>query len=99
MCPSSGPREVDVARSGIFLKDWGHKNVFTKHELAVLGSSALIVGEVKHEGSSEGCAQPLGLIHKTEFVVSELHMNLNELFEEKTSVIVIVDLDLSFRNV
>lgn len=99
MSPSSGTREVDIARSGIFLKDRGHQNVFSEHELAVLASSALVVGEVKHEGSCERCAQSLGLIHKTEFVVSELYMDLNKLFEEKTSVSIIVDLNLSFRNV
>ena len=59
----------------------------------------MIVREVEHERSREWGTILLGIAHQVHFVISKFHVDLDELLEEKNSVVVIVDLMLSVRNV
>ena len=99
MLPLGWAWQVDGACSGSSCEGGGHEDVLAQHELGVFASSSRIVGEVEHKRSGERTTQLFSLLHQAHFVVSKLDVDVNELFEEKHCLFVIVDLGLGLRNI
>lgn len=97
--PFSWTWQVDITGNSALFKDWGDKDVLSKHKLRVDLPGSFILWEMEHQRSCEGSTVLTCLLHQIHLVVGELDVNLNKFFKEKDRVLVIINLVLSLRDV